>query len=96
MSTFTRLYFVDRGPGIAAQDDHDPQDEADGEIGSPNIAPADHIGDSQQAPDSGRLPLFDAHPARGHGYKRAKAGPALDFGREPDAGESRDDLDRQD
>ena len=45
MSTFTRLYFVDRGPSIAQHESHEPLDEAGADFGSPDTAPSDPAAD---------------------------------------------------
>jgi hypothetical protein len=55
MSTFTRLYFVNRGPSIAEHDTSERLDAPTEEVGSPDLAPADPAADSDQDSDWGRL-----------------------------------------
>jgi len=99
MSTFTRLYFVDRGPGLAAQDNQELHDEAGERIGSPDIAPGaprDVSETDREAIEVPALFRLAEEAAPRHPPAPARGGP-LSFLRRPfDSGEAPDNRDWRD
>lgn len=67
MSTFTRLYFVNRGPSIAEDGDQDGGEPA--QVGSPGLAPVDSDRDAASGRDG-------ETPAQGELFRDASLSPS--------------------
>jgi len=89
MSTFTRLYFINRGPSLAERDEAE-LDAGSEEVGSPDLAPSAPDADAVDTTAWGRLRQLSLSHLSTAPEHESLASPRWATDRDPEAGKDMD------